>query len=102
MIVVTSNRLNCLLQELQPGIYGSRSSKFCGFLDIKRGASAKFLESGCEFLIIDVQLLVTRPYLNQGEIMIPDVLNNLDVLGIENRSHCPGGRIWWSRGESNP
>ena len=52
--------------------------------------------------IIDVQLLVTRPYLNQGEVMVPDVSNDLDVLGIENRSHCPGGRIWWSRGESNP
>ena len=52
--------------------------------------------------IIDVQLFVTRIYLNQGEVVIPDVMNNLDVLEIENQSDYPGGRIWWSRGESNP
>ncbi len=34
------------------------------FWDIKRGASIKFLDSVCGFLITDVQLLVTWPYLN--------------------------------------
>ena len=52
--------------------------------------------------IIDVQLFVTRIYLNQREVVIPDVMNNLDVLEIENQSDYPGGGIWWSRGESNP
>ena len=52
--------------------------------------------------IIDVQLFVTRIYLNQREVVIPDVMNNLDVLEIENQSDYPGGGIWWSRRKSNP
>ena len=68
VIVVTLNRLNCpFLMNYNQKFVGIFHRYPTLFWDIKRGASIKFLDSVCGFLITDVHILVTWPYLNYGE-----------------------------------